>query len=307
MTTPQKKIIELDSLTTPPSEASAIPISAAGKTYAISWANLKAHLRSFFDNIYRQSVVSQNVTTSNIAASANVIYILDLSGLTANRDISLPTPSAAGLRIRVRISNGNGTYALIVKRAAVEVTRLFITGETIEFTSTGALPGSWVVTHDGRINCKAIFRRITSNSDTTHAADTPIKATWNDISLNEGNCGELVNIRFNVRRVSYYKVSGAYAPTGITDQKYGGIRIYKNGTGGTIIGTILARQSSSTSSSVFGVAIAGRLDRTMANVGDYYEYYFLTEETNRGLLRSDITGVLTESPFFQVEEVLGAI
>jgi hypothetical protein len=258
-----------------------------------------------------------SVTTSNVTGVAGTRHILDVSGMTANRDFNLPTPSAAGQLIAVQLSAGDDTYELIVKRNGTEITRLFIAGEKLEFVSTGTGAGDWIVTHDGRIPCATLLRRITTDANTTHGAGVHIHAAWNDATINRGNCANLTNVNIKIRRAGYYKISGVYAPAAsMADQNYAISTIWKNATvvsgeiaesDGTRLGAAGARLSSTVASSLLGGAgVLGKIVSLAA--GDTIWYTFATETTNRGLLRSDSDAtLLTELTYFQVDEVLSAL
>lgn len=262
----------------------------------------------------RYSIVSLSPTTSNITASVNTIHLLDVSGLTAERNFVLPSGTVGDI-IEVKIVVGDPTYELVLIGdtgitinggiPAREWSRVFITGETVKFVATST--SNWEVDYDGRIPCIAVFTRTSTSANTTHSADTDTKADWNTLETDRGNMGDLTNDRANIRRDGYYKCSGAYAPAAaITDQKWINIKVWKNGTGGTKVQAVSNRQSAATTSSVCGVSFSPK--QHLCTAGNYLEYYFNTEEANRGLLNTDFSGsgasVLAYVSFFSVEEVL---
>lgn len=255
-----------------------------------------------------------SLSTVDLTGSTNTCYTIDLSGLTATRNITLPT-ATAGDRFIINISAGHGTYALIVKgaatvtinnkAAATEWSRLFITDEFVELIATSAT--NWQVVEDGRKPCVVVFTRITSAANTVHLAATDVKADWNNLETDIGSTGDLTNDRINIRRVAYWKFTGAYAAAAaIADQKYFNVVIYKNGTGGTRIQSVAARQSAAGSSSIAGVSLSPKPH--LCAVGDYVEYYFKTEDANMGLLNTDYAGggsaILAGIVFFAGEEIL---
>lgn len=249
-------------------------------------------------------VIVANVTTANVSAAEGLFYVLDISGLTANRDFNLPTPSAAGKPIKIKITTGDDTYALIVKKNSTEITRLFITGEVLEFVSTGTGAGDWVVSQDGRIPCLGYMDRVTTDGNTTHAASTPTLADWNNApaSNNRGNMESTANDRFTARRAGFLNATSSYKPaTGLNDQQFARVQIRKNGTA---VATGGARQSS-TVASALAIALVPRT-RIPVVAGDYIDTTFETQEADRGLGRSDATSFEGQSSF-QVEEVLIAI
>lgn len=152
------------------------------------------------------SVSSQSVTTGNVSAAEGTFYVLDVSGLTADRDFTLPTPSAAGKFIGLRIDTGDDTYELIIKRNGAEVTRVFISGETLEFVSTGTGAGDWVIEHDGR---KAAGGRISNSAAQTINHTTATKIVFNTQDDNTNGMADITNDVILIRRAGRYAVSGA--------------------------------------------------------------------------------------------------
>lgn len=169
-----------------------------------------------------------SVTTSNVTGGSNVHHILNLSGLTANRDFNLPTPGGVGEVCKVTISNGNNSYALIIKENGTEVTRFFIANETIEFVSTGTGAADWQLVHDGTIACMGIMERRTAQSINS-GTDTKIQTT--SIVSNVGAvCDNVTNYRVTIRRGGMYTLKGYTALVGGLDDQEGTLaEIYVNG------------------------------------------------------------------------------
>lgn len=169
-----------------------------------------------------------SVTTSNVTGVEETHHILDVSGMTANRDFNLPTPSAAGKRVRVTLSAGDATYVLIVKVNTVEVTRLFITNETLEFVSTGTGAGNWQLSYDRRVATIGVMERRTAQSINS-STDTKIQLTT--IVKNIGDvCDNATNYRITVRRAGSYMITGFIGyDAQFDDQEAGNIYLYING------------------------------------------------------------------------------
>lgn len=252
-------------------------------------------------------------TTSNVTAVVNTLHRIDLSGLTAERDCVIPAGEAIGDKIGLHITSGDDLYELIIKgdtgitienqTAGVEWSRLFIYKEKVWLIKTSAT--NWDIMYDGRIPCRCVLTRTTSTANATHAADTDTKADWN-AATDIGNIVDLSNDRVNIRRYGDYTSAGAYAAgAGISDLKYGNIVIYKNGT--TRLHSVAARQSASGSSSIFGAGLSPKINMSLSP-NDYLEYFFKTEEANRGLLATDYSGagsaILAGISFFSIEEIL---
>lgn len=103
-------------------------------------------------------------TNAAVTMLVNRHYELDGSILTADRNYTLPTPTATGDRIRVSLTNGNASYECIIKgntgitvnggSAGAEWSRLFIAREYAEFRATDAT--NWDVWDDGRIAAEGL-------------------------------------------------------------------------------------------------------------------------------------------------------
>lgn len=270
---------------------------------------LDGYHASAFDTI--SSYSASAVTTSNVTGVAGTLHNYDISGLTADRDFSLPTPTSAGKRITVRISTGDDTYELIIKRNSIELTRLFISGEFLTFLSTGTGIGDWIVETDGRIPCIAVFRRTGSNyTPAAYTGGDYLRMDWDHATLDVGNCIDLTNDRFKARRNGYYKAtSGIAFFSSIPDQEYAGIIIFKNGngasvnpTGTTRIGVIALRQSGA--SAIFGATPAFRVVDLVAD--DLLYYYFTTQSNAKVVLASNgvSPSLLEEGTYWEVTERL---
>jgi len=212
-----------------------------------------------------------SVTTSNVTGVEDTHHILDVSGMTANRDFNLPTPSAAGKRVRVTLSTGDATYALIVKVNSVEVMRLFITNETLEFVSTGTGAGNWQLSDDGSIACMGIMERQTAQSINS-GADTKIQTAT--IITNIGDvCDNATNYRVTVRRAGIYTLKAYTALAGAIDDQEGiTAQIWINGVVNRYVQTFVsaaAADRQGTAEVVFEKSLA---------VGDYVELYVFHNE-----------------------------
>ena len=251
-----------------------------------------------------QANLSLSPTTADITAVANTRHLVNLSGLTADRNFKLPA-GIAGQIIDIKIITGNDAYELILKgdtnitinggSTATEWSRLFITGEQVTFLATDAT--NWVVLHDGRIPCIGQMELITT-SLTTNTAATQTTPNWNNAPINQGNLCDLTNDRFNVRRPGKYKLSGAYAPlTGINDQKYARLYFVQNGTNIAHAGN---RASTASPSSLINVSISKTF---ICAVDAQMLYQFSTEETDRGMIHNGTAG-FEGSNFFEIQEIL---
>ena len=161
---------------------------------------------------------SQAPTASNITGAAGKHYLIDqATNQSANIDLTLPNGAAAGSKIRVTITAGDDTYAVIIKGAAstainggtdnTEWSRLFITGESVLFESDGT---DWWVVQDGRIACRSTLVNQATWTHTTIDAWEHADFTSGDGLVDVGNIIDLT-LQTNrggvvIRRASDYRV-----------------------------------------------------------------------------------------------------
>ena len=156
---------------------------------------------------------AQTVTTTDITGAANTFYDCTIAGLTADRNVTLPSGASVDDRIMVRIVDGDPDYELIIKgatgvsinggTAATEWSRLFIANEVVTFRNVGT--NDWIVEHDGRIPCVCVMHRNGTNQ-------TVVDATWDQLeytntAVNVGSCGDTTNFEFGARRTGNYQVA----------------------------------------------------------------------------------------------------
>lgn len=221
---------------------------------------------------------ASSVTTANVTGVAGTRHILDVSGMTANRNFVLPA-GVAGQEIEVNISVGDDTYALILigdtgisingGSAATEWSRLFITNETVRFVATSS--SNWNVINDGRIPCIAVLERQAAQSI---ANTTATKIAFDAAPTNRGNMGDITtNDRVNIRRSNFYVVSGFVSIGSVLDnQEFLEAELYKNGSLFKFKRDYVATASSNLFASPEAVA------RGTYSVGDYFELYIYHNE-----------------------------
>jgi len=105
-------------------------------------------------------------TTAGVTGVVGTMHLLDISGLTAARDFTLPTTATTGDRIGVFCTTDAPTtaaYVLQIKSGAAGDlingvdhsstiwSSLFIKGETLIFRCINGSTADWIVEHDGRI------------------------------------------------------------------------------------------------------------------------------------------------------------
>lgn len=158
-------------------------------------------------------VTTHSPTTAGATMVWNRTNQIDISGLTASRNLTIPTP-AAGDRMAIEITTGDDTYAGIVigdtgidvggAGAATEWSRLFITGERIVLKARSATVVD--VEIDGRIACHA-HMALAAQESTGTASDSAYTEIPLDTTItNIGDCVDLTNNRFNARRAGQYTI-----------------------------------------------------------------------------------------------------
>lgn len=249
-----------------------------------------------------------SVSGTDVSAVVNNRYFLNVSTLTADRNLLLPS-GTVGDTVEAILTSGNDTHELIIKgkagvtinggAAATEWSRLFIASEKVRLIMTSG--GNWQVVEDERIPCKGVMTRTGTAGNAAHSAGAETTADWNSIELNVGGIADTTNDRFNIRRDGYYAPVGSYCPAvAIADQKYAFVMLFKNSTKVAAGGL---RQSSTAGSGVM-LAAAARKPVLFA-AGDTCTYKFVTEDANMGLGRTDnSTALLEQITFFAIDEIL---
>lgn len=154
----------------------------------------------------RLSISSASVTTGNVTGIEGTLHILDVSGMTANRDFNLPTPSAAGVRCGVRLSVGDATYALLIKINSVEWSRIFITGEIVIFVATGTGAADWAIETDGRIPSSAMIKNTSGGQTINNGTSTVV--TLDEVHFDNASLANTASNLINARRTNKYLVFG---------------------------------------------------------------------------------------------------
>lgn len=162
-------------------------------------------------------IVNETVTTSDVTGVANTHHVCTIAGLTADRNLTLPSASA-GDRVMVSIVDGDPTYELIIKgaasqtinggSAATEWSRLFIIGESATFVCTAA--NTWIVEQDGRIPCSAKMHRNGTNQTLIDATNDQVEFTT--VSYDTGDVASTANNEFTARRAGRYQIIATARP-----------------------------------------------------------------------------------------------
>jgi hypothetical protein len=195
--------------------------------------------------------VFDNLTTGTDADTTmvtNSAYVVDMSAwATADRSYTLPTDATVGDRISVQVLAGDASHELILKTgtgqtcafagstiaAATEITRLFITGESLLFRYVAT--NKWLVETDGRIPQTCLMRLSTSTSNTeaantfTRPTQTGTPGVWT-ADVDNASLAETTADRIKTRRAGEFIITGSYGSTQVvTAANYAGFAIMKNG------------------------------------------------------------------------------
>lgn len=152
---------------------------------------------------------TETVVAGNITAIEGQLDDCLISGMTADRDWNLPTPSEAGVLCSVRIKDdapASPNYEFIVKADGVELTSLFISGESIIYRSTGTGASDWEFAEggDGRIASKAL---LTKEGATSIPHATLTQVIYDSVDINVGNLADIGNNKITTRRGGDYNLA----------------------------------------------------------------------------------------------------
>lgn len=233
---------------------------------------------------------------ANTTMVVNSSYIVDMTAwATADRDYTLPTTATVGDRVRVSVLVGNASFELLIKTgagqtcahagaviaAATEVTRVFITGESMEFVYAAA--NKWLVRHDARIPMQGLLRL--STAATTSTVNAFVYATahggvWT-ADVNIGSVCDTATDKIIFRRACKADLAlGGRSNATVTDAKYCNWSIEKNAVTNMAVPSFVA--------AVTGLNASGTviLKGPAFAVNDYIRFKFRTEEADKGLASS---------------------
>ena len=234
-------------------------------------------------------------TDANTTMAANTRYDVDMSAwATADRDYTLPTTATVGDEIEVFVQIGNASYELILKTgagqtcafagstvaAATEITRLFIIGERMRFRYHAT--NKWECVLDKRIPQQASMRLSTAaagESAATFTQPTAKSGVWT-ADIDNASLTNAASDQIKTRRAGNFLVSAmAASAVTLTDQKYFGLRVFKNG----VVTVLIAATTYASLTGQVGLAFpAAALFPLVAD--DYIVYSFISEEGGKGLV-----------------------
>lgn len=211
-------------------------------------------------------------TTANITGAENTFYRLNLSGLTANRNLVLPAPSAAGKQIMVKITVSDDTYKLgIIGNTGVTINSgtaatlwryLQRKNETVTLISTSTT--NWdVVSHKINETASAYCSAAPLTQAITASTWTKVTTVFNTSKDQQGWWSD-ANKRFTLPEGRYI-VSGHIVVNDLADQSIFIAMVYKNGSQEIILGR--------TANSGTGLAGTGGTAQIESDGDDYFEIY----------------------------------
>jgi hypothetical protein len=279
------------------SSASGSAITLSAGTHSVFLTADSSALRNGF---LRSAAASP--TTAGVTGEVGTMHMLDISGLTASRDFTLPATAAVGDKVGVTITAGYDTYALLLKpatgdtinggSAGAEWSRLFIRGETVIFRCSTA-DSAWEVEIDGRIPCSAVLT-LASDSDSTTTntwqipTSTSTAGSWTE-NRDIGGCMDHTIGKFTCRRAGTYQSLGrASSNVAPGDGVRWAAMVHKNNTTTVAIATTVHGAASQIVQSTYGGMYA-------LDVTDYVELKWLQGAASLGM-NTDST--------FTVQEIL---
>lgn len=206
-------------ITTGTASVSVIGADGSGKSKVLT----AAEVRTAAETISMTDVIRS--TDGNLSASVNTWYHWDISGLTAERTLTLPSTAAVGDRVALKITTGDDTYRVVITAASGDTldgiaggtgwSGLFISGEVVIVRCIVANT-TWIVEFDGRIPCRSRLYR-TAISPTAEL----VNSAWTKLSFTEeenarGDTGVLGSNQVVMRRSGVVTVTVCAAVANLT-------------------------------------------------------------------------------------------
>ena len=187
--------------------------------------------------------ISASPTGAGVTGVVGTLHILDISGLTADQDFTLPATCAIGDRVGVYIKVGDADHELLLKPATgdtinggstgAEWSRLFISNECVIFRCITA-DADWIVEYDGRIASCVAMSAASAQTGIAASAWTLLtqgaSGSWTT-DPNVGNLADTANNAMKARRGGSYIASVTFAIALMADQKSILAGFRKNGAG----------------------------------------------------------------------------
>lgn len=229
-------------------------------------------------------------TDADTTMVLNSLYVVDMSAwATADRTYTLPATAAVGDRIGIAITAGDASHELLITAGSgdtlngiaggTEWSRLFITGEMVVMRCVVA-NATWIVEHDGRIpQYAAMYLSTAADGETFSTYTRPTAAAtpgaWT-VDFDNASVCSTSNDRLVPRRTGKYVIVCSYVPkdAGVAGKALN-LEIRRNGS------TVLGGPSAGILSSNVN-RITASVQATVGTVGDYFDYYYRTEDGSLG-------------------------
>lgn len=279
------------------STGSAISLTGSAKVYVTASAErLRKGQQGYLEH-------SSHDGTAAVTGVVGTLHVF--TGLTADRDFTLPATAAVGDRIGVTFPAGSASYEILLKSAsgdkinnvdcsATEWSRLFIAGETVIFRCVDASTVDWVVEYDGRIpQCCEMY--LSTAAASTETANTFTKATnksgvWTN-SVDVGSLADASTGKITFRRACKAIICGASrASANQNNQTFYSLGLYLNGA------LKWFAQLTHSSSAASTPTTPSTADVYTFSAGDYIEHYYRSSAGSSG-------AAITYN-FFSVSEIL---
>jgi len=157
---------------------------------------------------------------ADITGVAGTLHLVNMSALASDLNFTLPVAASiqTGEKVAVFVTVGDADYEMDLLSGATgdlingtdhsstSWSRLFITGEYIEFICVDGATGDWAVSYDGRIPCACTIADYsgTTNHFVSGAANVP---AFDTTLINIGGMANLAGDQIDIRRGGNYFLS----------------------------------------------------------------------------------------------------
>ncbi len=243
--------------------------------------------------------VAASPTTAGVTGVVGTMHLLDISGLTASRNFTLPATAAVGDRVGVYITTGDDTYALIIigdtgdtingGSAATEWTRLFNANDSIVLRCVTA-DSAWVV--ENVVWVDNIFKASANGSTTQNMPRNAVTKLTTALATEVSDADALwdtTNKQMVARRAGLYTFNFATQIDNVQSGKSTQALLYVDGSsvaGGPFYPIGVAGAPVSTSAATLQLATGAVVDLRV-----YYEEATTDRNTSVAASNNFISGI----------------
>ena len=228
---------------TPQVDRGTLEGSSAGPTTRVSFTSaaiVSVIATAATGNNWGLNEIQASPTGAGVTGVVGTMHILDISGLTASQDFTLPATCAVGDRVGVFIKVGDADHALLLKPAsgdtinggspAAEWSRVFATGDLVIFRCIAA-DSEWIVEVDG---LQRLFARAkgSASNQTISSLSTFTKVTCLVTDVSDGAVWDDTNKVMKLRRPGRWLINGGFRIDRINDTNRMIMRIGVDTSGG---------------------------------------------------------------------------